>query len=266
MSIKKLSRILQIAAIGLLLIGNHSSASEVRVAVASNFTHVLDTLGKQFEAQTGNKITLIVGSTGQHYAQIKHGAPFDVFFAADISRPALLEAEGLALPGTRFTYATGKLVLWRPNGEAPESTEAFLQRGDFRFLAVANPQLAPYGKAALEVLQSEGLWQAMRGRMVQGQNIAQTYQFVKSQSAELGFVAYSQLKMTEGNVHGTYWTIPQSLYTPIRQQAVLLRENPAARAFWQFVQSREARKIIRDYGYETPDTLAESGALNLVKG
>ncbi len=231
-------------------------AEEIRVAVASNFTHVLANLANRFEMQTGHTVTLIVGSTGQHYAQIKNGAPFDAFFAADTVRPELLDEEGIALPGSRFTYATGKLVLWNPEGDGLESALSMLQQGEFRFLAIANPRLAPYGKAAQEVLQAQGVWEAMRGKMVLGQNIGQAYQFVKSRSAELGFVAYSQLKTLQGETSGYFWEVPQSLYTPIQQQAVLLTENKTAREFWRYVKGYNARQIIRNHGYETPSEIA----------
>ncbi len=242
----------RILIVSLLLFSGVSVAEEIRVAVASNFTRTLEKLAKQFESETDHTVTLIVGSTGQHYAQIKNGAPFDAFFAADTDRPKLLDAEGIALPGTRFTYATGKLVLWNPGGDGLENGLDLLQQGEFRFLAIANPKLAPYGKAAQEVLQAEGVWEEMRGKMVLGQNIGQTYQFVKTRSAELGFVAYSQLLALKGDTPGYFWEIPQSLYTPIRQQAVLLTENKIAREFWRYVKGYNAQQIIRNHGYETP--------------
>ncbi|MCP4011196.1 MAG: molybdate ABC transporter substrate-binding protein [Proteobacteria bacterium] len=242
--------------VSLLLFSGVSTAEEIRVAVASNFTHALANLANRFESQTGHTVTLIVGSTGQHYAQIKNGAPFDAFFAADTVRPGLLDEEGIALPGSRFTYATGKLVLWSPEGDGLESALSILQQGEFRFLAIANPRLAPYGKAAQEVLQAQGVWEAVRGKMVLGQNIGQAYQFVKSRSAELGFVAYSQLKTLQGETPGYFWEIPQALYTPIQQQAVLLTENKTAKEFWRYVKGYNARQIIRNHGYETPPEIA----------
>jgi molybdate transport system substrate-binding protein len=240
----------------LLCFSGASMAEEIRVAVASNFTHTLQALVNQFESQTEHSVTLIVGSTGQHYAQIRNGAPFDAFFAADVDRPQLLDAEGIALPGTRFTYATGRLVLWSPEGDDLESAKDVLQQGEFRFLAIANPKLAPYGDAAREVLQAQDMWDDMRGKMVLGQNIGQTYQFVKSRSAQIGFVAYSQLNRFEDGIPGSVWEIPQSLYTPIEQQAVLLKENTSTREFWRFVKSYNARQIIRNHGYEIPPEAA----------
>ena len=240
----------------LLIISSISTAAEIRVAVASNFTHTLQNLARQFESKSDHDVTLIVGSTGQHYAHIKNGAPFDAFFAADSVRPEMLDAEGIALPGTRFTYATGKLVLWHPDGDSLEGALALLQQGQFRFLAVANPKLAPYGKAAEEVLQAVGVLGDMRGKMVWGQNVGQAYQFVESRNAELGFIAYSQLKTAKQDVAGAFWAIPQMLYTPIRQQAVLLTDNAAARDFWRYVKSHNAQHIIREHGYDTPQESA----------
>lgn len=244
---------------GLLFFSGVSVAEEIRVAVASNFTHALEALSNQFESLTGHRVVLIVGSTGQHYAQIKNGAPFDAFFAADTVRPELLDAEGIALPGTRFTYATGKLVLWSPDGDHVEDALDTLQQGEFRYLAIANPKLAPYGEAAREVLQAQGIWDDVRSKMVWGQNIGQAYQFVQSRSAEIGFVAYSQLNAREEDVPGSFWEIPQSLYTPIQQQAVLLTENETAREFWRYVKGYNAQQIIRKHGYETPQESALLG-------
>jgi len=236
----------------LLLISSQSIAEEIRVAVASNFAVVMRTVAAGFEAGTGHKVKLIFGSTGKHYAQIKNGAPFDAFFAADAQRPERLEQEGVAVGNSRFTYAIGKVVLWSPRPDYVDPDARVLQQGHFRFLAIANPRLAPYGQAAQEVLQARDLWANVSGRLVRGENIAQTFQFVKSGNAELGFVAYSQIKRPNAPIEGSYWVVPQVLYTPIRQQAVLLKDNKPARAFLSYVQSNEALKIIHDYGYETP--------------
>lgn len=242
----------RILLLGLVLLSSPTLAEEIRVAVASNFTHALARLAQQFEAETGNKVTLIVGSTGQHYAQIQNGAPFDAFFAADTARPERLDAQGKALPGSRFTYAVGKLVLWHPQGHTLDNPVDFLKQGEFRYLAVANPKLAPYGKAAQEVLQAHDLWGDLQTKMVRGENIGQAYQFVKSSNAEIGFVAYSQLRLRENKLQGAFWDIPQHLYTPIRQQAVLLKEKPAMLAFWDYVKSPDAQQLIREAGYEIP--------------
>ncbi len=227
-------------------------ADEINVAVASNFTRTIKTLAVRFEASSGHRVTLSFGSTGKHYAQIKHGAPFDAFFAADVKRPQLLDEEGVALPGSRFTYAIGKIVLWSPKKGTVDAEGKVLEEGEFRHLAIANPKLAPYGRAARQVLQDRGIWEALQERMVRGENIGQTFQFVKSGNAELGFVALSQIIDPAHAIEGSLWKVPQSLYTPIEQQAVLLRESDAARAFLAFVKNDESLEIIRGFGYATP--------------
>lgn len=229
-----------------------SAADEIRVAVASNFVHTMKSIAERFTDKTGHKVILIFGSTGKHYAQIKNGAPFDAFFAADVQRPELLEEEGVALPGSRFTYAVGKIVLWSPKMGYVDSAGNVLEQGGFRYLAIANPKLAPYGKAAQEVLHARRVWASLQENIVRGENIGQTFQFVKSGNAELGFVAYSQIKRPGHPVEGSFWEIPQSLYTPVEQQAVLLKENNAAQAFLRFVKSETSRNLIRDYGYSVP--------------
>jgi molybdate transport system substrate-binding protein len=236
----------------MMLAPGQSMAEEIRVAVASNFKVAVTAIAKRFEAGTDHKVTVIFGSTGKHYAQIKNGAPFDAFFAADVRRPEQLEKEGIALPGSRFTYALGKVVLWSPRTGYVDPQAGILERGEFHHLAIANPKFAPYGKAAEEVLQARGLWSRLSGRLVRGENIGQTFQFVNSGNAELGFVAYSQVKRPNLQIDGSLWEVPQALYTPIEQQAVLLKDNQAARDFLSFVRSDEALKIIRDYGYDTP--------------
>jgi molybdate transport system substrate-binding protein len=234
----------------LLIITGQTKADEIHVAVASNFTDVIKILAARFEADTDHSITLISGSTGKHYAQIKNGAPFDAFFAADVERPKRLEAEGVAKPGSRFTYAMGKIVLWSPKADYVDETGQVLKQQTFHHLAIANPKLAPYGQAAQAVLQTQGLWASLQGRLVLGENIGQTFQFIKSGNAELGFVAYAQVKRLGHG--GSLWMVPQSLYAPIEQQAVLLKENEVAQAFLSFVKNDTARKIIHKFGYDTP--------------
>ncbi len=241
-----------IATLLLMLAGISSSADEIHVAVASNFANTLKAIISNFTAASGHKVKLSISSTGKHYAQIHHGAPFDVFFAADSKRPALLEAEGIALPGSRFTYAVGKLVLWSPRADYVDTQGKILETGTFQHLAMANPRLAPYGKAAQEVLQSHRLWETLKGRTVRGESIGQAFQFVKSGSAELGFVAWSQIKYPGQPASGSWWDIPAALYTPIEQQAVLLSDTKAAQAFVRFVKNEETRELIRSFGYKIP--------------
>lgn len=238
--------------VALLLIAGRSAGDEIRVAVASNFVETFAVIAERFAGDTGHKIIRITGSTGKHYAQIMNGAPFDAFFAADAERPTLLEQQGTALPGSRFTYATGRLILWSPQPDYIDADGKILADAKIRHLAIANPRLAPYGRAAQQVLQALGLWHSLQGRLVRGENIGQTFQFVKSGNAALGFVALSQVKRPGQWVEGSLWRVPQSLYSPIAQQAVLLRENQAARDFLAFVRNAESLQTIRDFGYGTP--------------
>jgi molybdate transport system substrate-binding protein len=242
----------QLLTIAVVVLGiSDSMADEIRVAVASNFAHTIKTISERFETDTGHKLVLSFGSTGKHYTQISNGAPFDVFFAADDVRPELLEEDGVALPGSRFTYAVGKLVLWSSRPDYVDSGGEVLMHGEFRHLSIANPKFAPYGRAAREVLQARGLWGDLPGRVVRGENVAQAFQFVESGNAELGFVALSQVVRSDQTIGGSFWEVPQALYAPIEQQAVLLRDSDAARALLMFVRSDEVLKIIRDHGYGT---------------
>jgi len=249
------ARILALVCFALQICGAYSTtvaADEIRVAVASNFSNAARALAQHFTHQSGHKVMLVFGASGKHYAQIRNGAPFDAFFSADVKRPERLEKEGLIVPDSRFTYAVGKLVLWSPDPHQVDATGAILENGDFRHLAMANPKLAPYGRAAQEVLKRLGHGQRLQNRIVRGENIGQTFQYVKSGNAELGFVAYSQIKYPDRPITGSWWAIPDSLYDAIDQQAVLLKENSSARAFLEFVRSRQGREIIRSFGYETP--------------
>jgi molybdate transport system substrate-binding protein len=235
-----------------LLAGN-TRAEEIHIAVASNFTATMRILAKRFEEQSGHSVVLLPGSTGKHYAQITHGAPFDAFFAADAERPALLEVDGRIQPGSRFTYAIGRLVLWSPDPGLIDRNGTVLQSGAFRRLAIANPRLAPYGRAAQEVLESRDLWNSVKPKLVRGENIGQAFQFVASGNAELGFVALSQLMQTGRHRKGSWWQVPGTLHTPIEQQAVLLSDSTAAADFMRFSKSEPAHAIIRGFGYGIPD-------------
>lgn len=238
------------AACLLLAAAGPAAADRIQVAVASNFTGTLARLADHFERRSGHQVVLVPGSTGKHYAQISNGAPFDAFFAADVRRPALLEQEGAAVPGSRFTYAIGKLVLWSPTPGLVDSSGDVLKHRTFRHLAIANPRLAPYGRAAREALQALELWPTMEHKLVYGENIGQTFHFVNSGNAELGLVAYAQIK--DAGIEGGYWKLPSSLYAPIEQQAVALVDSPATRAFLAYVKDDEAVGIIRGLGYDTP--------------
>lgn len=226
-----------------------AAAAEVRVAVAGNFVPAMEALEAAFEAETGHEVTLAAGSTGKLYAQIVHGAPFDVFLAADEDRPARLEAGGMTVPGSRFTYAVGRIVLWAPDGAANEER---LKAGDFRRLAVANPSLAPYGAAAMQVIGAVGVEEALAPKLVLGEDVGQAFAFVRTGNAELGFVALSQILALPEEERGGWWTPAQALYTPVRQDAALLRrgaENEAATAFLDFLRSAAGRAVLERYGY-----------------
>ncbi len=226
---------------------------ELRVAVASNFAGAARALVQRFEESSGYHVLLAFGSTGKHYAQIRNGAPFDVFLAADAERPARLEQEGLAVAGSRFSYARGRVVLWSPREGFVDGEGAVLAKGAFRHLALPNPKLAPYGRAAEEVLSARGLLPSLRDRIVRGENIGQTYQFVMSGNAELGFVAYSQVRAPGRSAGGSLWEVPRELYTAIDQQALLLVDSEAGRAFLGFLRSDAARRIIEAFGYGSGD-------------
>ena len=233
----------------LLLLPCYAFANTIRVAVASNFSEPIKAIAARYESQTGHRLLLVFGSTGKHYAQIKNGAPFELFLAADTNRPQLLEKQGIAIDGSRFTYARGRLVLWSPRNNYVDAKGKVLDSGEYRHLAIANPKLAPYGKAAQQVLESRGLWKTSQRRLVRGESIGQTYQFVRSGNAELGFVAYSQINRPNHISTGSYWDIPQTLYKPIEQQAVLLKENIVARDFMSFLRTQEVKSLIKRYGY-----------------
>ncbi len=224
-------------------------AGQIRVATASNFRDAMTAIVVAFEKQSRHEVILISGSSGKHYAQIVNGAPFDAFFSADAERPARLEGAGIAVSGSRFTYAIGRLVLWSHRSGYVDSNGDVLVHGDYRFLAIANPELAPYGRAAREALQSLGVWERLGGRLVRGENINQAFQFVHSGNAELGLIAVSQLRAAP--TAGSHWLLPQPLYRAIEQQAVMLRDNEATRDLMSFIRSEEARRIIIDHGYDT---------------
>lgn len=246
------TRLPLLPALALACLAGIVQADEIRVAVASNFSKTAKVLADKFEKKSGHTVTLAFGSTGKHYAQIHHGAPFHAFLAADTKRPQLLEKNHTAISGSRFTYAIGKLILWSPKPGLVDTKGNILTSGTFRHIAIANPKLAPYGKAAEEIIKARGVLAQLRTRTVRGENIGQAYQFVHSGNAELGFVAYSQIVRPDGTIPGSHWQPPTSLYPPIVQQAVLLKNNQAAREFLAFIKSPETRKIIQAHGYDTP--------------
>jgi len=235
-----------------LMAGAAAQADEVQVAVAANFTAPMQKIAAEFAKDTGHKAVLAFGATGKFYAQIVNGAPFDVLLAADDETPARLETEHRTVPGTRFTYATGKLVLWSAQDGVVDNQGQVLKTGDYAHLAIANPKTAPYGAAAIETLTKLNLLDRVRGKLVQGENIAQAYQFVSTGNARLGFVALSQVYRDGRFTSGSGWIVPANLHGPIRQDAVILARggaNPAAQALEGYLKSNKAKEIIRSYGY-----------------
>jgi molybdate transport system substrate-binding protein len=231
-------------------------AKSVHVAVAANFSNTMKSLVKEFENTSDYQITLSFGSSGKFYAQIKQGAPYELFFSADQAKPDALQKDGLVITASRFTYAIGRLAVWSARSDFANKIETKLKEGAFNKLALANPKLAPYGAATLEVLQYLELIDATQSKWVRGENIAQTYQFVSSGNADLGFIALSQLlgkKWDKDKVkQGSYWLVPDSMHQPIKQDVVLLRsaeKSQGAKAFLDFMHTEKALAIIAEYGY-----------------
>jgi molybdate transport system substrate-binding protein len=234
-------------------LANPAFADEVKVAVAANFTAPMQKIAAEFEKDTGHKTLVSTGATGAFYAQIKNGAPFEIFLSADDETPVKLEAEGAGVKGSRFTYAIGCLVLWSAKPGFVDARGEVLKKGDFNKLALANPKTAPYGSAALEVMKKLGVQEALQPKIVQGENISQTFQFVSTGNAEVGFVALSQVWQDGVLKSGSAWIVPADLYAPIRQDAILLAKGegkPAAEALLKYLKGDKAKAVIKSYGYE----------------
>jgi molybdate transport system substrate-binding protein len=246
--------------IGFVLLSAFSvfaQAKSVHVAVASNFSKTMKSLVTEFEKTSDYKIALSFGSSGKFYAQIKQGAPYELFFSADQAKPDALQKEGLVIASSRFTYATGRLAVWSARPDFSNEIETKLKEGAFNKLAFANPKLAPYGAAALQVLRNLKLIDTTQSKWVKGENVAQTYQFVSSGNADLGFVALSQLLGKSKLERGSYWVVPDIMHHAIKQDAVLLlgaAQSQGAKTFLDFIHTDKARNIIAQYGY-----LASSG-------
>lgn len=235
------------------LLSGSTHADTVAVAVASNFTAPMRVIAAQFEKDTGHTAKLAFGATGKLYAQISHGAPFDVLLAADDKTPTKIAVEGKGVADSRFTYSVGKLVLWSQQANYMDAQGAVLKKTDWQHIAIANPKLAPYGLAAEQTLSKLNLLDSVQPKFVQGENIGQTYQFVASGNAPLGFVALSQV-MQDGKItEGSAWIVPSDMHAPIRQDAIVLnagKDNVAAQALMQYLQGDKARTIIKAYGYD----------------
>ncbi len=250
-----MSRNLWVGALLLCVLTRSACAGEVNAAVAANFTEPLKQIVELFQKESGHTVKLSFGSSGKFTAQIKEGAPFDVFLAADEKNPGLLEKEGLAVEGSRFVYALGKLVLWSAQPGFVDGNGAVLSKGGYNKLAYADPKLAPYGLAAQETLQKLNLWDKVQSRLVTGESITQTYQFAATGNVDLAFIALSQITKGGKVTEGSSWIVPAHLYNPIRQAAVQLtaaKDKDAARAFLTFLKGEKAVAVIRSYGYGLP--------------
>lgn len=228
-------------------------AEEVQVAVAANFSAPIQAIASDFEKDTGHKLVAAFGATGQFYTQIKNGAPFEVFLAADDTTPAKLESEGDSVAGSRFTYAIGSLALWSAKDGYVDGKGDVLKKNQFKHLSIANPKAAPYGLAATQVLEKLNLTQALAAKIVEGQNITQALQFVSSGNAELGFVALSQVYKDGKITSGSAWIVPAQLHDPIKQDALILnkgKDNPAAKALVEYLRGPKAAAVIKSYGYQ----------------
>lgn len=228
-------------------------AAQAQVAVAANFAEPIKAIAAVLHKTTGHTLKISLGATGKLYAQIQNGAPFDLLLAADSKIPEKLEAEGLAVAGSRFTYATGKLVLWSAQAGRVDAQGAVLRSPGLGKVAYAAPKVAPYGAAAVEAMHKLGLTAALAPKLVQGESIGQTFSFAYTGNADVGFVALSQVLEGGRLKSGSMWVVPQHLYSPIRQDAVLLQrgaQNEAARALIQLLKSPNTQDLIRSYGYE----------------
>ncbi len=239
-----------LAALALLAVTGH--ADEISIAVAANFTAPMKLIAAEFEKDSGHKVLTSFGSTGKFYAQIKNGAPFEILLAADDETPTKLAKEGAAVAGSQFTYAIGKLVLWSAKPGLVDSAGAVLKKNAFEHLALADPKLAPYGAAGVETLKALGAYEAIAPKIVTAENITQTYQFISSGNAELGFEALSQV-LKDGKIEGSSWLVPARLYSAIRQDGVVLEKGKgvaAVDALMKFLKGDKARAIIKSFGYE----------------
>ncbi|MCB0367306.1 MAG: molybdate ABC transporter substrate-binding protein [Bdellovibrionaceae bacterium] len=235
------------------LLTQHPAASEdLHVAVAANFSRTFKTLAQKFEQESGHKILISSGSSGNQYAQILNGAPFHVFLSADSLRPQKLEEAKKIVTGTRFTYALGILALWTSRQNLDLQEGEILKSTGLGHIAVANPRLAPYGMAAEQTLKAFGLWDEKKGQLVRGENVNQAFQYVESGNAQVGFVALSQVLSLAESKRGQYWKVPSQYYRPIEQQAVQLKDSKAAKELLAFLKSPESRKIIEASGYDIP--------------
>jgi molybdate transport system substrate-binding protein len=225
-------------------------AGDVKVAVSSNFATTLEKISEAFTKETGHKLVISSGATGKIYAQIREGAPFEVLLSADQTTPMKLITDNLAVEETQFTFAVGRLVLWSLKDKFVDDEGAVIKTSSVNHIAIANPKLAPYGVAAKEYLEKVGIWKIVEAKIVYGENISQTYQFVSTGNAEVGFIAMSQIMDTKGS----YWVVPESQYSPLKHDVILLNKgktNPIAKKFLEFLKDRKVKAIISKFGYKS---------------
>ncbi|WP_455218511.1 molybdate ABC transporter substrate-binding protein [Kaarinaea lacus] len=234
---------------------SHCFAEQINIAVASNALSALKVISSEFEKQTGHSVQISSGSTGKLYAQIIHGAPYDIFLAANEREPKKLEQSHLIVPNSRFTYVLGKLVAWSSDASLLNANDinSVLVSSAVNRIAVANPKTAPYGLAAQQALQKLGVWNSLQAKIIRGENVSQTYQFAMTRNAQIGFVARSQIHNEIKSTNGSYWEVPEALYASIRQQAVLLlraQNKTAAAEFIEFIRSKKVKEIlVKQFGY-----------------
>lgn len=254
---KSNQRLITIAMVAVALTTPIAKAATVKLAVATNFTDAMKQIATAFEQDTGHQSKVSYASSGKLFAQIQHGAPYDVFLSADTDKPVQLAQKQLAIGSSRFTYAQGQLVLWAPGLSLVTSNiQSTLSEAKFAHFAIANAKLAPYGVAAMETLKTMGVYQTLKPKLVQGENIGQTYQYIHSRNAQMGFVAYAQLIKTGHHKGDDYWIVDNQWHAPIEQTAILLtqaKNSDAAKAFMRYLQSPKAKAIIKAFGYNTPD-------------
>jgi len=245
--------IIHLCAYGIFVVAANAQAAEIKVAVASNFANTLKEIAVEFQRDTGHQLAITPGATGKFYAQISHGAPFDVFLSADDETPRKLAQEGKAIAASQFTYALGRLALWSPSPDLVDKNADILKTDKFKYIAIANAKVAPYGQAAVQTMQKLGVLSKIEPRVVQGESIAQTFQFVSTGNAQLGFVALSQI-FENGKIKiGSAWIVPEEMHEQLKQDAVVLqscKNTSACQALMDYLKSEKIKKMMSSYGYK----------------
>jgi len=245
--------IIHLCAYGIFVVAANAQAAEIKVAVASNFANTLKEIAVEFQRDTGYQLAITPGATGKFYAQISNGAPFDVFLSADDETPRKLAQEGKAIAASQFTYATGRLALWSPSPDLVDKNADILKTDKFKYIAIANSKVAPYGQAAVQTMQKLGVLSKIEPRVVQGESIAQTFQFVSTGNAQLGFVALSQIFENGKIKTGSAWIVPEEMHEQLKQDAVVLqscKNTSACQALMDYLKSEKIKKMMSSYGYK----------------